>query len=105
MVITTSCSSVKVCCHAEIGSVFRHCHRKVGQYLTGGIVGGLERLLGHVPALAVVQIADGILPDCAIENQQGFSEEEVEQLEVYLMEHADELMEKAKEMSKLTNLL
>lgn len=43
--------------------------------------------------------------DCAIENQQGFSEEEVEQLEVYLMEHADELMEKAKEMSKLTNLL
>ena len=45
------------------------------------------------------------LPDCAIENQQGFSEEEVEQLEVYLMEHADELMEKAKEMSKLTNLL
>ena len=49
--------------------------------------------------------ADGILPDCAIENQQGFSEEEVEQLEVYLMEHADELMEKAKEMSKLTNLL
>ena len=50
-------------------------------------------------------VADGILPDCAIENQQGFSEEEVEQLEVYLMEHADELMEKAKEMSKLTNLL
>ena len=49
--------------------------------------------------------ADGILPDCALENQQGFSEEEVEQLEVYLMEHADELMEKAKEMSKLTNLL
>lgn len=34
-----------------------------------------------------------------------FPEEEVEQLEVYLMEHADELMEKAKEMSKLTNLL
>ena len=51
------------------------------------------------------EFADVILPDCAIENQQGFSEEEVEQLEVYLMEHADELMEKAKEMSKLTNLL
>lgn len=49
--------------------------------------------------------ADGLLPDCAIEKQQGFSEEEVEQLEVYLMEHADELMAKAKEMSKLTNLL
>ncbi len=49
--------------------------------------------------------ADGILPDCAIEKQQGFSGEEVEQLEIYLMEHADELMTKAKEMSKLTNLL
>lgn len=49
--------------------------------------------------------ADGILPDCAIEKQQGFSDDEVEQLEVYLMEHADELMAKAKEMSKLTNLL
>lgn len=49
--------------------------------------------------------ADGVLPDCAIEKQQGFSEEEIEQLEVYLMENADDIMAKAKEMSKITNLL
>ena len=49
--------------------------------------------------------ADGLLPDCAIEKQQGFSEEEIEQLEVYLMENADDIMTKAKEMSKITNLL
>lgn len=49
--------------------------------------------------------ADGLLPDCSIEKQQGFSEEETEQLEVYLMEHADEIMHKAKEMSKITKLL
>lgn len=49
--------------------------------------------------------ADGLLPDCVIEKQKGFSEEEVEQLEVYLMENADDILNKAKEMSKITNIL
>ncbi|MCF2643046.1 hypothetical protein I6E50_11585 [Roseburia hominis] len=49
--------------------------------------------------------ADGSLPDCIIEKQEGFSEEEVEQLEVYLMENADDILNKAKEMSKITNIL
>lgn len=49
--------------------------------------------------------ADGLLPDCMIEKQSGFTDAEIEQLEVYLMENSDEIIKKAKEMSKLTNLL
>ena len=50
------------------------------------------------------EYAEGILPDCNILKAEGFSEQEIEQLEIYLMQNADDIMKKAKEMSKFKNL-
>ena len=50
------------------------------------------------------EFAEGILPKCDILKSEGFAEKEIEQLEVYLMENVDEIMKKAKEISKFKNL-
>lgn len=50
------------------------------------------------------EFAEGILPKCDIIKSEGFLEEEIENLEVYLMENVDDIMNKAKQISKFTNL-
>lgn len=50
------------------------------------------------------EFAEGLLPKCDILQSEGFTEQEIEQLEVYLMENVDEIMKKAKEISKFTKL-
>ncbi len=43
--------------------------------------------------------AEGSLPDCRISKNKGFSDEEVEQLEGYLLEHKQEIIQNAKNLS------
>ena len=43
--------------------------------------------------------AEGLVPGGKIENQQGFTEDEIRQLEKYLMENETLILEKAKEIS------
>ncbi|WP_099466661.1 hypothetical protein [Konateibacter massiliensis] len=47
--------------------------------------------------------AEGIVPDGKIEKQQGFSEDEVQQLEIYLKMNKDDIMQKAKAITGITH--
>lgn len=49
------------------------------------------------------KFAEGIVPEGIIEKQKGFTEEEIEQLEIYLQTHAEEIFSKAKEISGITH--
>ncbi len=46
--------------------------------------------------------AEGTVPDCAISHSIGFTEDEVRELEEYLMEHRQEIIESAKGITKIT---
>ena len=46
--------------------------------------------------------AEGIIPDCKIEKQQGFTNEEVKQMEDYLVSEKETIIQDAK---KLNNIL
>lgn len=43
--------------------------------------------------------AEGIIPEGIIEKQQGFTQEEVEQLELYLRKNRKEIIEHAKQIT------
>jgi hypothetical protein len=51
---------------------------------------------------AELNYAEGIIPDCKIEKQQGFSAQEVEQMESYLEAEKENIIQEAK---KLNNIL
>ena len=46
-----------------------------------------------------LEVAEGILPDCKIVRQNGYSQTEINSLEDYLVAHADDIMAKAKVIS------
>ena len=46
-----------------------------------------------------VQTAEGILPDCKIQHQSGFSGEEIASLEAYMKENLNDIMDRAKVIS------
>ncbi|WP_024866918.1 hypothetical protein [Butyrivibrio sp. FCS014] len=45
------------------------------------------------------ELAEGVLPDCVIVRQNGYSNEEAKWLEEYLRDNADDIMERAKAIS------
>ncbi len=47
--------------------------------------------------------ADASIPSCKVTNSRGFSEEEVEQLEQYLKENKNNIIEKAKGITGITH--
>lgn len=47
--------------------------------------------------------AEGTVPDCAVRQSVGFSEEDVEQLEDYMKEHRKEIIDAAKSISSIKN--
>ncbi|PXV89462.1 hypothetical protein C8E03_106113 [Lachnotalea glycerini] len=47
--------------------------------------------------------AEGIVPSGIIEKQNGFTEDEVKQLELYLKLNQDDIMKKAKEITGITH--
>ena len=46
-----------------------------------------------------VDFAEGLLPDCRIVSKEGFTQEEIEQLEMYMKANLEEIMSKAKIIS------
>lgn len=46
--------------------------------------------------------AEALLPSCEFINQKGFTKDELTQLELYLKLNKDDILEKSKEISKLT---
>ena len=46
-----------------------------------------------------VQTAEGVLPDCRIVKQNGYSSEEIESLEAYLRNNLSQIMDMAKAIS------
>lgn len=48
---------------------------------------------------AGVEVAEGLLPDCRITRQKGYTQEEISQLEDYLKANSDDIMDKAKVIS------
>lgn len=49
--------------------------------------------------------AEGSIPECQIKRQQGFTEDEILQLENYLKENSDIILSKAKEINFLNSWL
>lgn len=49
--------------------------------------------------------AEGILPDCKIEKQNGFTKEEIKQLEDYLSKNKEAILKKAKEITGIHHWL
>ena len=45
------------------------------------------------------ELAEGVIPDCVIVRQNGYTAEETEWLEEYLKDNMDDIMEKAKVIS------
>ncbi len=50
-------------------------------------------------------IAEGTVPDCIITKSSGFTEEEVAEIEDYLEEHKQEIIDGAKRISNIKHLL
>lgn len=50
-----------------------------------------------------IAYAEGIVPDGKIEKQQGFSKDEIEQLEIYLKINKEDIMKKAKDITGITH--
>jgi hypothetical protein len=46
-----------------------------------------------------VQRAEGVLPDCVIDHQNGYSAEEISSLEEYMKSNLSEIMDRAKVIS------
>ena len=49
--------------------------------------------------------AEGVIPDCVITANKGFSEEEVKMLEFYLKHNQDEIRARAKEINAIKALM
>lgn len=47
--------------------------------------------------------AEGIIPDCKIEKQKGFSKEEIKQLELYLKFNKDDILQKARAITGINH--
>ena len=49
--------------------------------------------------------AEGEVPECTIKKQQGFSKEEIRQMEEYLAAEKDNIIVEAKKLNNIKNLL
>ena len=50
-------------------------------------------------------LAEGTVPDCVITKSEGFTEEEIEELEDYMKAQRKEIIENAKRISDIRHLL
>lgn len=71
--------------------------------LISGVMG--ERKLVRVSFLRGDCFADGVLPDGIIDRSQGFSDEEVRELEKYLRFNRQDILKQAKAVNPLRNWL
>lgn len=73
--------------------------------LVSGIITKKDRRYARVSFLRGKEIAEGIIPDCIIDHAEGFSDDEIFQLERYLRENCGEIMERARKVNPLKNWL
>lgn len=73
--------------------------------LVSGIINKEDRRYVRVSFQRGRDIAEGIVPDGVIEKAEGFSQEEVRDLERYLRENRGEIMEQARQINPLKNWL
>lgn len=73
--------------------------------LVSGIINKEDRRYVRVSFQRGRDIAEGIVPDGVIEKSEGFSQEEVRDLERYLRENRGEIMEQARQINPLKNWL
>lgn len=53
---------------------------------------------------AAKEFAEGFVPECKIVKSNGFTKEEIEKLEAYMLEEKPAIIEKAKEMSNFLKM-
>lgn len=73
--------------------------------LVSGILSRDGRKFARVSFVRGGDVAEGRVPEGIIERTEGFSEEEVKQLERYLREHCGEIKEQAKKVNPIKNWL
>ena len=52
-----------------------------------------------------IDFAEGKIPECKIEKQNGFSQEEIRQMEEYLESEKENIIHEAKKLNNIKNLL
>lgn len=52
-----------------------------------------------------IDFAEGKIPECKIEKQNGFSQEEIHQMEAYLESEKENIIHEAKKLNNIKNLL
>ncbi|MEY8391221.1 hypothetical protein D3Z36_04610 [Lachnospiraceae bacterium] len=70
-----------------------------------GIINRKGQKLVHIYFERGTDHAEGILPSGKIEKSSGFTPEEISQLSQYLLQNADDIMERAKKVNPLRNLM
>lgn len=68
-----------------------------------GVITRKNQQIVHVFFERGKDYAEGSLPSGNIEKSSGFSPEEIEQLSSYLLQNADDIMKKAKDVNPLRN--
>lgn len=72
--------------------------------LVSGVLHRESRTFVRVSFLRGKDWAEGIVPDGVIEKSEGFTKEEIENLEVYLRNDKDEIIRQAKGVNPIRNL-
>ena len=50
-----------------------------------------------------IDYAEGTIPDCKIEKQQGFTPNEIEQMEAYLVQEKENIIQDARKLNNIIN--
>ena len=73
--------------------------------LVSGVIRRDERTFARVIFMRGMDWAEGIVPDGTLGESEGFTQEEITQLEDYLVREKDMLISQAKEVNPLRNML
>ena len=73
--------------------------------LVSGVIRRDDRTFARVNFMRGMDWAEGIVPDGTIEKSEGFAQEEITQLEDYLVREKDMLISQAKDVNPLRNML
>jgi len=73
--------------------------------ILSGIVKKDGRKIARVSFLRNKDFAEGILPDCEIVSSEGFDEDEIEQLKIYLKLNSEDLMSQAKKINPFRGMM
>ncbi|MDE6737836.1 MAG: hypothetical protein K2K07_01910 [Lachnospiraceae bacterium] len=73
--------------------------------LVSGVIRKDDRIFARVIFMRGMDWAEGMVPDGTIGESEGFTQEEIAQLEDYLVREKDMLISQAKEVNPLRNML